>query len=73
MFLCLTAVFPLVASNFELVSGKFKAPVLRGEYNTDLKLHRTVEEYYTSDLDRWLGGEHDVAAGGVDRQRLICH
>ena len=49
------AVFPLVTANFELVSGKFKAPVIRGEYTTELKLHRAIEEHYSADLDRWLG------------------
>ena len=49
------AVFPLVAANFELVSGKFKAPVIRGEYSTEMKLHRSIEEHYSADLDRWLG------------------
>jgi hypothetical protein len=49
------AVFPLVAANFQLVSGKFKAPVMRGEYSTDMQLHRSIEEHYSADLDRWLG------------------
>ena len=47
--------FPLVTADFELVSGKFKAPVLRGEYAADLKLHRAIEEHYSTDLDGWLG------------------
>ena len=49
------AVFPLVSADFELISGKFKAPVMRGEYSADMRLHRSIEQRYASDLDAWLG------------------
>jgi len=29
--------------------------VIRGDYTSHLTLHRSIEEHYSADLDRWLG------------------
>ncbi|KAJ1468393.1 hypothetical protein T484DRAFT_1920404, partial [Baffinella frigidus] len=47
--------FPLVTAAFSVAAGKMKAPMLRGQVDSSVKLYRTLEKRYKLDLDNWLG------------------
>lgn len=51
--------FPLVTHEFELVSGFFKVPMLRGVLDPGIDLHgggeHGYEGYLSADVDRWMG------------------
>eukprot|EP00042_Codosiga_hollandica_P055187 m.766769 g.766769 ORF g.766769 m.766769 type:complete len:1289 (-) comp59065_c0_seq41:1665-5531(-) len=48
-------VFPIVNSDFNVISGKFKAPLARGILNTRLTMFSKIEQYFAADIDNWLG------------------
>uniref|UniRef100_A0A8C6VTI0 Orofacial cleft 1 candidate gene 1 protein n=1 Tax=Nothobranchius furzeri TaxID=105023 RepID=A0A8C6VTI0_NOTFU len=47
-------VFPLCGSNLNLVHGRFKTPLLRGEPSARLGQFKKIEALISSDLDHWL-------------------
>ncbi|XP_041465232.1 uncharacterized protein LOC121415911 isoform X1 [Lytechinus variegatus] len=47
-------VFPICDGQFEVLQGKYKTPMLRGEIDTRIDRHETVEKLMASDLDHWL-------------------
>ncbi|XP_072175940.1 uncharacterized protein [Diadema setosum] len=47
-------VFPICDGQFEVLQGKYKAPMLRGEMDTRIELHESIEKLMASDLDHWL-------------------
>eukprot|EP01028_Stygiella_incarcerata_P006001 TRINITY_DN24702_c1_g1_i1.p1 TRINITY_DN24702_c1_g1~~TRINITY_DN24702_c1_g1_i1.p1 ORF type:complete len:1211 (+),score=372.92 TRINITY_DN24702_c1_g1_i1:122-3754(+) len=49
------AAFPAVSGRFNVVSGRFKAPMIRGEYDPSVKKHSKFEKIYRNDLDMWVG------------------
>ncbi|XP_051050346.1 uncharacterized protein LOC127229305, partial [Phodopus roborovskii] len=46
--------FPICDNNFRIVEGKFKCPLLRGNYDQKLDSFRKIEDLICQDLDRWL-------------------
>lgn len=56
-------VFPLVSCAFQLASGKFKAPLLRGAYDPEVKLYEELEQRMRKDLDTWLGNLYFKISG----------
>uniref|UniRef100_A0A8C2QLJ6 Orofacial cleft 1 candidate 1 n=1 Tax=Cricetulus griseus TaxID=10029 RepID=A0A8C2QLJ6_CRIGR len=48
------AAFPMCDNNFRIVEGKFKCPLLRGNYDQKLDSFRKIEDLICQDLDRWL-------------------
>ena len=42
-------------AEFNIISGKYKAPMARGMVNTNFTLHQRLERYLSSDVDNWLG------------------
>nr|XP_048286288.1 uncharacterized protein LOC125397828 [Myodes glareolus] len=48
------AAFPMCENNFCLVEGKFKCPLLRGNYDWKLDSFRKIEDLICEDLDQWL-------------------
>ncbi|KAJ8374921.1 hypothetical protein SKAU_G00055010 [Synaphobranchus kaupii] len=46
--------FPVCDCSFDIVQGKFRTPLLRGERDPALDQFRKVEELVSSDLDNWL-------------------
>ncbi|XP_064187283.1 uncharacterized protein ofcc1 [Anguilla rostrata] len=46
--------FPVCGCGFDIVQGKFRTPLLRGERAPALDQFRKVEELMSSDLDNWL-------------------
>ncbi|XP_052584416.1 uncharacterized protein LOC128103813, partial [Peromyscus californicus insignis] len=48
------AAFPMCNNNFHIVEGKFKCPLLRGNYDQKLDSFRKIEEWICEDLDQWL-------------------
>ncbi|EGD74627.1 hypothetical protein PTSG_05991 [Salpingoeca rosetta] len=47
-------VFPMINSEFELVSGKFKVPMHRGDMDPSVITHAEIEKRLARDLDSWL-------------------
>ncbi|XP_030829615.1 uncharacterized protein LOC582863 isoform X1 [Strongylocentrotus purpuratus] len=47
-------VFPICDGQFEVLQGKYITPMLRGEVDTRIDRHETVEKLMASDLDHWL-------------------
>eukprot|EP00753_Platysulcus_tardus_P019873 PLAT7594.1.p1 GENE.PLAT7594.1~~PLAT7594.1.p1 ORF type:complete len:1147 (-),score=675.26 PLAT7594.1:128-3175(-) len=45
---------PMVNARFDIVAGKFRLPLLRGEIDPTIHKYASIEEAYTQDLDRWL-------------------
>ncbi|KAL6070791.1 hypothetical protein STEG23_029337, partial [Scotinomys teguina] len=41
-------------NNFQIVEGKFKCPLLRGNYDQKLDSFRKIEDVICQDLDQWL-------------------
>ena len=46
--------FPCVDANFSIVNGKFRLPLLRGEFNQDFRHHETIKETISEDVENWL-------------------
>jgi len=46
--------FPLINSDFELVEGRFKVPLLKGEIDRRVEKFADIESKYTENLDSWL-------------------
>lgn len=46
--------FPVCNCAFDVVQGKFRTPLLRGDGDPTLDQFRKVEERLSSDLDNWL-------------------
>ncbi|KAJ8277543.1 hypothetical protein GJAV_G00076420 [Gymnothorax javanicus] len=46
--------FPICDCSCNIVQGKFKTPLLRGEQHSSLDQFRKVEELMSTDLDNWL-------------------
>eukprot|EP01147_Barroeca_monosierra_P007714 gene7714-611_t len=47
-------VFPMLNSDCEIVNGKFKLPLLRGDMDSSITTHRALQQAIASDLDNWL-------------------
>eukprot|EP00658_Telonema_sp_P-2_P067805 TRINITY_DN56736_c0_g1_i1.p1 TRINITY_DN56736_c0_g1~~TRINITY_DN56736_c0_g1_i1.p1 ORF type:complete len:237 (-),score=67.13 TRINITY_DN56736_c0_g1_i1:68-778(-) len=47
-------VLPCVDSNFQTINGKFRFPMLRGEYRPEFMHHKTVAKSISSDVENWL-------------------
>eukprot|EP01135_Chromosphaera_perkinsii_P003239 Nk52_evm14s239 gene=Nk52_evmTU14s239 len=47
-------VFPMADAAFDIVQGKFKVPLLRGEIDDSIDKHSDLENVVSSDLDVWL-------------------
>lgn len=45
---------PLIASNFDTISGKFKFPLLRGEVDRSIDKYEIFERKICDDIDSWL-------------------
>ncbi|CUG92074.1 Hypothetical protein, putative [Bodo saltans] len=48
-------VMPCVDSGFSIINGKFRFPILRGEYSTYFSHHETVRKAISDDVENWLG------------------
>ncbi|GIQ81567.1 hypothetical protein KIPB_002544 [Kipferlia bialata] len=48
-------VFPLVGSDGDLLSGRYKMPVLKGPLDPTLLRHEDIAQQLTEDVDYWLG------------------
>lgn len=48
-------VMPCVDSVFNIINGKFRLPLLRGEYTTHYSHHESVRQAISSDIENWLG------------------
>jgi hypothetical protein len=48
-------VFPMCHINFDVVQGKYKAPILRGELDRALDKYAGIEQRMADNLDCWLG------------------
>ncbi|XP_013405388.1 uncharacterized protein LOC106170172 [Lingula anatina] len=46
--------FPICDGNFDIIEGKYKCPLLRGEMDTLIDKHEKIEELMASDVDHWL-------------------
>ena len=46
--------FPICDANFDIISGKFKAPLLRGHMDSQVDRHERIEQLISADLDHWL-------------------
>ncbi|XP_067343104.1 uncharacterized protein ofcc1 [Channa argus] len=46
--------FPVSGPNLDVVQGRFKIPLLRGEPTTQLDQFRKIEGLISSDLDHWM-------------------
>jgi hypothetical protein len=47
--------FPCVDANFAVINGKFRLPILRGEYSPHFRHHETIKEAISDDIENWLG------------------
>ncbi|XP_057680658.1 uncharacterized protein ofcc1 isoform X1 [Corythoichthys intestinalis] len=47
-------VFPVCGPNLDLVQGRYKTPLLRGEPSTQVDRFQMIEELIATDLDVWL-------------------
>jgi hypothetical protein len=48
-------VIPIVDSQFNVINGRFRFPMLRGPYKPSFGHYMTVQKYLTEDLENWLG------------------
>lgn len=46
--------FPCVDANFAVINGKFRIPMLRGEYNPKFHHHENIKEAISDDIENWL-------------------
>jgi hypothetical protein len=46
---------PCVDSSFAVINGRFRFPLLRGEYRSDYTKHEHVMETLMEDVENWLG------------------
>lgn len=46
--------FPICDGQFDVIEGKYKCPMLRGEMDPMLDKHDKTEELMASDLDHWM-------------------
>merc|ERR1711991_22819 len=46
--------FPAVDMHKNLISGRFKLPLIRGIMDTSVDTYSGLESSYATDLDRWL-------------------
>ncbi|KAJ8020621.1 hypothetical protein HOLleu_40259 [Holothuria leucospilota] len=47
-------VFPICDGQFEVLQGRYKTPMLRGEFDPRIEKHEVVEKLMASDLDHWM-------------------
>lgn len=47
-------VMPCVDSAFSIINGKFRFPLLRGEYSTFFSHHESVRQSISNDIENWL-------------------
>eukprot|EP00055_Hartaetosiga_balthica_P017070 m.111621 g.111621 ORF g.111621 m.111621 type:complete len:1086 (-) comp9241_c0_seq1:71-3328(-) len=47
-------VFPMANSDIEVVDGKFKLPMMRGEVDPSITTHHAIRKSIGNDLDAWL-------------------
>lgn len=46
--------FPICDGQFDIIEGKYKCPIMRGEMDPILDKHEKFEELMASDMDHWL-------------------
>uniref|UniRef100_H2XRF8 Uncharacterized protein n=1 Tax=Ciona intestinalis TaxID=7719 RepID=H2XRF8_CIOIN len=46
--------FPICDSNFAIVQGHYKLPMLRGHMDYRITKHETIEKLIASDIDHWI-------------------
>ena len=46
--------FPLITSRYELISGKFKCPLIRGQCTPLIDRYQHIDELIKSNIDNWL-------------------
>ncbi|VDI72896.1 Hypothetical predicted protein [Mytilus galloprovincialis] len=46
--------FPICDGQFDVIEGKYRCPMLRGEMDPILDKHDKIEELMASDLDHWM-------------------
>lgn len=66
-------VLPMVDSNFEIVKGKYKLPVLKGEVNMHIDKYTSFENQYSNNLDTWLGNLYLEITHLPREQILVNH
>ena len=47
-------VFPLIDSNFKVITGKYKVPLLFGPVNPAIEKYKDIQNSYMQKLDNWL-------------------
>lgn len=47
-------VMPCVDSGFNIINGKFRFPILRGEYSPDYMHHKDIATAISEDIENWL-------------------
>lgn len=47
-------VMPMITANFDIIKGKFKIPLLRGEYDRSIDKYSTIESRISKNIDDWL-------------------
>lgn len=45
---------PICDAQFEVIEGKYRVPMLRGEMDPQIEKHETVEQLISNELDHWL-------------------
>ncbi|KAK6182267.1 hypothetical protein SNE40_009987 [Patella caerulea] len=46
--------FPVCDGSFDVIEGKYKCSMLRGEMDADIDKHEKLEELMASDIDHWM-------------------
>lgn len=62
----------MVDSNFEIVQGRFKLPVLKGEINMHIDKYTTFENMYSNNLDNWLGNMY-IEINHLPREQVLIN
>ncbi|XP_071854026.1 uncharacterized protein [Apostichopus japonicus] len=47
-------VFPICDGQFDVLQGRYKTPMLRGEFDPRIEKHEVIEKLMASDLDHWM-------------------
>ncbi|PIK53786.1 hypothetical protein BSL78_09280 [Apostichopus japonicus] len=47
-------VFPICDGQFDVLQGRYKTPMLRGEFDPRIEKHEVTEKLMASDLDHWM-------------------
>ena len=46
--------FPICDTNFDIISGPFKTPMLRGHMDKQIDRYERIEQLISADLDHWM-------------------